>query len=67
MGYPYNVLNLFAPSSLWETGKKRQAIDTLRGYKIRSRCHVIVFVSYMFEYCEIIKIGDIITSICALA
>ena len=45
--YPHKVLNLFALSSLWKTGEKRQAIDTLRGNKIRSRGHVIVFVSYM--------------------
>ena len=66
-GYPHKVLNLFAHSSLWETGRKRQAIDTLRGYKIRSRYHVIVFVSYICEYCEIIKILIPITSIYALA
>ena len=66
MGYPHKVFELICTYQSARNWKKRQAIDTLRGYKIRSRCHVIVFVSYMFEYCEIITILIVVTSICAL-
>ena len=35
-GSPKRCFNLFVHSDLLETGKEREAIDTLRGYKIQS-------------------------------
>ena len=63
----FKLICTFLSVRNWEEETGDRYIERLSNSKLvlYTRCHVIAFISYMFDYYEIIKILILITSFCA--